>query len=387
MPKILVIEDERILREEIVEWLQLEGYEAFGAGDGLEGVELAVHLHPDLVICDITMPRLDGYGVLLELNSNPVTAGVPFIFMTARVTQDDVRRGMSLGADDYIPKPFSLMDLLDAVESRLRKKQIQVQTYQQEIDELQKMIEREQEQRVFKARLVAMFSHDFRNPLSSIMSSNSLLRDYFDMMSETNRKEHFAYIEASVRQLLQMLDDMLLVSQMETGNLNIKAQVINVGDFLGRVVEEFHNIYRKTHAIRFENLGSTVVIADSRLLRQIAANLISNAVKYSPQGGEVLITVTHDEEHFTFSVTDQGIGIPQEDIEHLFEAFRRASNVGQVRGTGLGLAIVKQAVDLQGGEIHVQSEVNKGTTVTVMLPLRPRQDPDKVGQAAHEDTV
>src|SRR5687768_634463 len=177
MTKILVIDDEAILRTEVVEWLTLEGYEAASAADGMEGINEAFHYLPDLIVCDITMPILDGYGVLLELRSNPTTAHIPFIFVTARAAYEDVRQGMDLGADDYITKPFTRLELLQAIQTRLAKKSVQEHHQQQQVEQWQQAFEQEREQRLLKSKLVAMFSHDFRNPLASIISSNTLLRD------------------------------------------------------------------------------------------------------------------------------------------------------------------------------------------------------------------
>jgi DNA-binding response OmpR family regulator len=236
MMKILVIEDEAILRDEVVDWLTFEGYDALGAEDGVVGVDYAIRMVPDLIICDITMPRLDGYGVLSEVHSNPATASVPFVFVTARASHEDVRRGMSLGADDYITKPFTLAELLQAVGTRLQKKAAQEQQHQREVDQLQMALMQEQEQRLLKTKLVAMFSHDFRNPLTSIRLSNGLLRDYADRMDDKRRLSLFNRVDASVSQLLQMLDDMLLVAQMETGHLDFTPEVLNAQEFFQRSV-------------------------------------------------------------------------------------------------------------------------------------------------------
>lgn len=369
MTKILVIEDEAILRREVVEWLKLEGYEAAGAADGAEGVEQAFRLMPDLIVCDITMPILDGYGVLLELRSYPSTATIPFIFVTARAAHDDVRYGMELGADDYITKPFSRLDFLKAVETRLQRKAIREIQHQEEVQQWQRAFEQEHEQRLLKAKLVAMFSHDFRNPLSSILSSNGLLRDYTDRMDEDRRRLHFNRIEASVLQLIQMLDDMLVVSQMETGSLEFTPEPLNITEFMKKIVDEFQIIHAETHQIIFESRVNQKIPGDSRLLRQISANLISNAIKYSPQESEVRISLDKpDVQQIVLTVHDNGVGIPEKDQSRLFQAFQRGSNVGDVLGTGLGLAIVKQAVDAHGGNIQLYSTVNQGTTVTVTLP-------------------
>src|SRR5260221_10406456 len=190
MTKILVIEDEAILRTEAVEWLTLEGYEALSAEDGKAGLEAAFQHLPDLIISDITMPRLDGFGVLLELHANPTTADIPFIFVTARAAHDDRRKGMDLGADDYITKPFTNPELLHAVHARLEKKAVQEQSRQREVGEWQQAFEQEREQRLLKAKLVAMFSHDFRNQLGVVLSSNSLLRDFGNRLDEKRRLQH-----------------------------------------------------------------------------------------------------------------------------------------------------------------------------------------------------
>jgi two-component system sensor histidine kinase/response regulator len=369
MTKILVIEDEAILCGEVVEWLTLEGYEAGGAADGVEGINAAFRDPPDLVVCDITMPGLDGYGVLLELRANPSTAAIPFIFVTARAAYEDVRKGMDLGADDYLTKPFSRLEFLRAVETRLEKKTLQEQSHQLEVEQWEQAFEREREQRLLKAKLVAMFSHDFRNPLASIISSTSLLRDYSDRIDGDRRLTYFNRIEASARQLVQMLDDMLVVSQMETGNLAFKPEQVAIAEWLQRIVEEFQTIHSETHRLIYHSRFDGPIMADPRLLRQIAANLMSNAIKYSPQGSEIRVLLEGHGDQLMLTVRDQGIGIPEDDQTHLFVAFQRASNVGGVSGTGLGLAIVKQAVELHGGTVHLESRVGVGTTVTVTIPI------------------
>ena len=121
MKKILVIEDESSVRQNLVELLNAEGYQAIEARDGEEGVSLAWDALPDLILCDISLPRMDGYGVLSRISRDPATAAIPFIFLTARVEREDLRRGMSLGADDYITKPFSIDEILTAIQTRLHK--------------------------------------------------------------------------------------------------------------------------------------------------------------------------------------------------------------------------------------------------------------------------
>lgn len=369
MTKILIIEDEAILRDEIITWLTLEGYEANGAADGVEGLNEAFRDPPDLIVCDITMPQLDGHKVLLELRADFCTASIPFIFVTARAAHDDIRKGMELGADDYITKPFTRLELISAIQTRLDKKSVFEYKHQHEIALLQQALEQEHERQMLKAKLVAMFSHDFRNPLTAILSSNSLLRDYNHRMEPERQQKHFKQIEASVRHLIQMLDDMLLVAEMETGKLEFKPEVLYVEPFLQTIVDEFRVIDRDIHPIQYtQNLNSTIV-ADPRLLRQIATNLISNAVKYSPPGTEICIELQCLDGKMILTVQDHGIGIPDKELESVFESFHRAANTGSVQGTGLGLAIVKQATELHSGTIQLKSQEGVGTLVTVQLPI------------------
>ncbi len=371
MAKILVIDDENILRNEMSNWLFYEGHEVINAENGLEGVSQATKHLPDLIVCDVTMPYLDGFGVFLEVHSNPATARIPFIFVTARASHDDIRHGMNLGAYDYITKPFTRMQILTAIQSRLEKVAAREQVYQQELLQLQNALAEEQEQRLLKARMVAMFSHDFRNPLATIMSSNNLLRDYADRMTADRKIACFNRVETSVRQLVQMLDDMLIVSQIETGNLNLQPETLDVSEFFQQIVEEFRAAHGENYTIAFDNPVHMSSLADMRLLRQISSNLISNAIKYSPRGSTVRITLDKQEENYLLTIQDQGIGISEDDQKRLFEAFQRGNNVGEISGTGLGLAIVKRALELYGGSIRTESVLNQGTSMFVILPINP----------------
>ena len=369
MAKILVIEDEAILRREVLEWLTLEDHEAVGAADSVAGIESAFQSPPDLIICDVMMPHLDGYGVLFEIRANPSTAGIPFIFLTAKTRNEDFRIGMDLGADDYLTKPFTRMVLLNSIQARLEKIAHQEKVHHLELDRLHQALDQERDQRLLKAKFVAMFAHDFRNPLASILSSTSLVRDYADRMDDQRRMMHLNRIEASVRHLIQMVDDVLTVAQMEANRLDFKPEPLDVEQFIREIVEEFQAIYRETRSIVFESAPVGLPLADHRVLRQITANLLSNAIKYSPKETEVFVKLKSEDRCWTLVVRDEGAGVSEADQERLFIPFERGSNVKNVAGTGLGLAVVKQAVDLCGGSVKFESQINVGTTVTVVFPI------------------
>jgi signal transduction histidine kinase len=368
MTKVLVIEDEDQIREEVMDWLQFEGYEVSGAENGRKGLESARHAIPDLILSDIAMPELDGREVLLDIRSNPQLSHIPFIFMTASAERESVRRGMEMGADDYLTKPFSHSELLNAVRSRLEKKialDTQVQT---RVSMLNSALSEEREKNLLKTRLVAMFSHDFRNPLTLILTSSDMIRNFSDQLSQEQTHKYLDRIEGSVRSLVQMLDDMLMVAEMESGNLKYMPKTVELTPFVEEIVEEFRLIYSQTKKFILHSTIEGNVEVDPKLFRQLLTNLISNAAKYSSSGSVVNITLLDKDEILELTVEDHGIGIPAIDIERLFEPFHRASNAKNIKGTGLGLVIVKQAVDLHNGEIKIESVEGKGTKFIVQIP-------------------
>lgn len=369
MTKILLIEDEMVMREEILEWLKLEGYEAFGAEDGMKGIDAAFRHLPDLIISDIMMPHLDGYGVLLEVHANPATMSIPFIFLTAKAAHEDIRKGMDLGADDYVTKPFTRLELLHAIQTRLARKAAQDQAHQHSLEHLQQAMVQEHEHRILKAKLVSMFSHDFANSLTSILMTNSLMRSYSDRMDETRRTAHLNRIESSTRRLLQMLDDLLVVAQMETGNLTVEPELLNVAHFIQRFQEDCQAIYADSHQIVFENHINNLIWIDTRLLRLILANLVASATKKSPRGATIRVTVDCTETECQLAVQDQSTTISEADQLRLFDMMRRDADTSNISATGLELAIVKQAVELHGASIDFAFKPNLGTTVIVNIPL------------------
>lgn len=371
MSKILIIDDEQPLRDEVSDWLQFEGHEVLTAENGRIGLEMIIRDHPDLIICDIAMPEMDGRTVLLEVRANPTVNHLPFIFLTASATYESIRRGMDLGADDYLTKPFRHGDLLKAIESRLRKQAEQKAHAHQQLEAVNKAFQEEQERRLLKSRIVAMFSHGFRNPLFAITSAVNLIENYGERLDAKRKHTYLQRISGSARLLLQMLDDMLLAAELENGHLEYHPQPIELVPLLETLLDEFRMIYDHSHQFSMEGDFAGMLTSDPKLVRAIVTNLLSNAVKYSPAGGPILVRVATDRAAITLQIVDQGLGISAADCQHLFEPFYRVDHGQGVKGTGLGLTIVHQAVTLCGGTIEVQSEVGKGSTFVVKLPHQP----------------
>ncbi|WP_292868052.1 ATP-binding protein [uncultured Nostoc sp.] len=221
-----------------------------------------------------------------------------------------------------------------------------------------------------KSRLLTITSHEFRTPLATIHSSAELLEYYRHLWSEQRQHTHLRRIQKSVMHITQLLNDVLVVSQDETGKLEFNPTPINLVEFCRDLLEELQQSDRSQHAIVFSSeCQCTRANLDAKLLRQILSNLLSNCLKYSPLGSTVRFSVTTSNEQAIFQTQDSGIGIPPSDIEHIFEPFHRATNTANIPGMGLGMSIVKQAVDLHGGEITVESAIGAGTSFTVILPF------------------
>jgi len=244
--------------------------------------------------------------------------------------------------------------------------------------EITESMARQQELADLKSRFVSIASHEFRTPLASILSSSDLLKLYGARMDEQEREGCFTYISDSVHHMKNMLEDVLLIGTTEAGVSRFNPSAHALGPLCESVVAEvqrgFADDIAITHSIAFR-IEDPLRLADldERWFRHIFGNLLSNAIKYSPDGGVVRFEASVHAEEVEFMVADQGMGLPQQDIPRLFETFFRASNSGKISGTGLGLSIVKRAVELHGGGISVATELGRGTTFRVTLPLRQDQ--------------
>ncbi|MES2635010.1 MAG: 7TM diverse intracellular signaling domain-containing protein [Pseudomonadota bacterium] len=236
--------------------------------------------------------------------------------------------------------------------------------------EIREALEQQKALNELRSRFVAMTSHEFRTPLAAIQSAEELLRHYGDRLPQPERIEVLDSIASGVQRMSRMMDRVLLLGRADAGMLEFEPQRVDLAQLCRQLVAEAHaqqpGEKRDVKLVLGQGIG--VGQYDEKLLRHVFGNLLSNALKYSPGGGEVRFEVRQDEGTTVFEVSDQGIGIPTDEIAHLFESFHRASNVGAIQGTGLGLAIVKNAVETHGATIEVESRIGEGTTFTVRLP-------------------
>jgi PAS domain S-box-containing protein len=237
-------------------------------------------------------------------------------------------------------------------------------------NKLKQAFEKQKELNEIQTNFVMRTSHEFRTPLSAILSSAELLENYGGQWPEQKVQTHLRRIQESVKHLNRLLDDLLIIEKAESAGLRCEPAGIRLGTFFSQLVEEVQLGDKNRHQVLFSLTGAgDAAIMDERLLRQVVVNLLVNSLKFSPQGTEVKLGLTCDNSHAVIVIEDHGLGIPSQDQVHLFERFYRASNVVQIPGSGLGLTIVKEAVDLMEGEIQFVSQEGVGTAFTVTLPL------------------
>lgn len=363
-PLILVVDDERPTRLILCRTMESEGYRTIEATNGREAIATYQQERPDLVLLDALMPEMDGFTCCQHLQTLDPQRPAPVLMVTGLEDEESVDRAFEAGATDYITKPLHRAVLRNRIRRMLRE--------QKASDSIKQMLQRERELSELRSRIITVVSHEFRTPLTTILFSAGLLKTYADKWETGKRLNHIHRIQSGVERMSEILEDVLLFSQAETGQLPFEPQELDLVQLCDRFIERFRKSVGKQHQIVWANTGEVPVNAhwDPQLLDSILENLMTNAVKYSQPGSTVTLELHGSPSEATFIVRDEGIGIPETDYSSLFDTFYRASNAGNVAGTGLGLAIVKKAVDLQGGTIGVTSQLGVGSTFIVRLPVR-----------------
>lgn len=371
--KILVVENEIIIAADIKSCLQQAGYIVPGiAAYGEQAIAKAEEFAPDLVLMDVMLKgKMSGIEAAAEINNR---FNIPVIYLTAYSDQSNLQKAKTTQPFGYILKPFEENQLITTIEIALNKHQKEVV--------MREALEQEKERQKSKSQFFSMLSHEFRNPLNSISVCAELLTDHSHQLNADKKEEYLNHIQKSVQHLEHLLNDVLLIGKAEIDKNQFKPQPIDLEKFCRNLVTDIQLGANTNHNIIFKSIGSysitnnpitsqtpQLISVDEKMLRHILTNLLTNAVKYSPQGGTVKFELFYVPGEIIFRIQDEGIGIPAADQENLFTSFQRGSNVGNIPGNGLGLAIVKHYVELHGGEISFASKQGIGTTFIVNLPV------------------
>jgi signal transduction histidine kinase len=235
--------------------------------------------------------------------------------------------------------------------------------------ELNEALKKEKELVEMKNRFISIASHEFKTPLSSISLASGFIKKHKSQLTEDQINQKLENIEKQVTNMTYLLDDVLIVGKAEAGKMQANLGEVKI-DILEKLATEVMSSRATQHRLIFSNeCSKAVIVSDEKFIRNIIINLISNAIKFSPKGSNVVLEVSCDAKNLFITVRDHGIGIPTGDIKNLFTSFSRGSNVGAIEGTGLGLSIVKKAVDILNGKIEVKSELGIGTEFRITLPL------------------
>lgn len=365
MKRILVIEDSDALLNDITEMLRLEGFTPISAENGFIGIQKAEQEKPDLIVCDIRMPIVDGYGVLDHIRSNPNTANIPFIFLTARTGRSEMREGMQSGADDYLTKPFTAEELISSINSRLARRVQQEQATEQRLEALRRSI-------------ALALPHEMRTPLNAILGFSEILMTDGKHLSESQTLEMSTHIYRSAQRLYRLIENYVIYTNLETieGDEERQAhlrsgRVSYVPIVLAQLAQE--------KAIKFDREADLVVemfnnentlTIDSENFNRIAYELLDNAFKFSKKGTRVHVSMHVESEHlFVFEIVDHGTGMTDAEIELIGAYMQFKRDVLEQQGVGLGLVIAQKMTELHGGHFSISSVPDEYTRVSVALPI------------------
>ena len=366
MTTILVIEDEQAIRESLCDLLEIEGFSVLDAELGTKGIHLAEKQRPDLILCDIQMPDIDGYDVLSQLRQNPSASSIPFIFLTAKGARPEQRRGMNLGADDYLVKPCSAEEILEAIASRMHRQEAVLSQSQQQLTAL-------------RNNITLCLPHELHTPLNGILLFAEILSTESESIERGEVLEIAEGIHTSAQRLYHLIQNFLCYAQLEiaiydpakrkdlcSGQTNRpKLLITEVASRLARQTD-------RSADLKLRLTNADLAMADLRL-QKVVEELVSNAFKFSQPGSPVQITSqiirTIASTHFVICITDQGRGIAPEQIAALGAYMQFDRRFYEQQGAGLGLIIAKRILELHGGSLTIESTLGEQTCVKATIPL------------------
>lgn len=268
--------------------------------------------------------------------------------------------------DSILKLTHSLEQKVEERTKILKEALINLEASKQQLSE---SLEKEKELNEMKSRFVTMASHEFRTPLSTILSSTSLIGKYVTAEDDEKRQKHVSRIKSAVANLNLILNDFLSAERLEEGKVLINLSRFSYNDLVNEVINEMHNLLKENQQINYSHKGAELIYTDKQKIKNILINLISNAIKFTAANKSITITTEANDSTIFLSVADQGLGIPADDQKYLFDRFFRAKNVTNIQGTGLGLNIVKKYVESLNGGISYESKLNEGTIFKINIPV------------------
>lgn len=326
---------------------------------------------------DLFAERKNGELFPVEISLSPLQIkGQKFI--VAFIIDITIRKGIEAAVKENQHELEKVAAALISTNEGLEKKvsdrtkvlQEAIRELEKSRNELSKALEKEKDLNDLKSRFISMASHEFRTPLTTILSSASLISEYVETSNNDKREKHITRIKSAVNNLNDILSDFLSLSKLEEGKVHSENRKFDLMHLISETVGDLQLTKKKGQEIIYSHTGEKEVLLDSKLLKNILINLVNNAMKFSPENKKIFVTSTSSSNEVSLEIKDQGIGISVEDQKHLFERFFRAKNAFNIQGTGLGLHIVGSYVDLMNGRLQLMSELDKGTTITIHFPQK-----------------
>jgi signal transduction histidine kinase len=362
--RILVVDDSAMARRQIQFFLNKDGYEVYEAKSGEEALWLVDEVDPELILMDVSMDGMDGLETCRRLKENPDNSTLPVIFLSAKGEREEIVSGFKSGAIDYIVKPFHPAESLTRIRTHLRVKKL-AELREKNILELKHLNKT-------KDRVLRIASHDLRNPVAAIAGLAEFLKDDCDNLSE-GQKEIVDCIEEAGKSVVLLLNELLDLSAIDSGQFELNKEDLRLCELVRNLVPLFRGeAERKNLLLSFDcqqKMPTTSV--DRQQIRRVIDNLLSNALKFTPTGGKISVSVHPHVEGVCLQVDDTGPGIPEEEADCLFVEFGTTSNIptGGEKSTGLGLSICQRIVSAHGGQINYVNLPEGGARFSVILPF------------------
>ena len=361
MKPVLIIDDTPEVRELVVAVLDSHGFQVMSAGDGPSGVEQARKQLPDLILCDVRMPGMDGFAVISALRQDPATATIPFVFLSGAAEKSEMRHGMTLGADDYLTKPFTFDELVGAVESRLKKKETVEQLSEKKLEDL-------------RGNISLALPHELLTPLHGIMGLAALMEEGYQTLKPEEIHDYAKNIHEAGSRLNRLIENFLTYSRIELVSADAKkveglrqGALVATREIILDVASRLAGKYHRADEVMLQADEVSVLMQPDHF-RKIIEELVDNAFKFSSQGAPVRVVALARAKQYTLSITDRGRGFTTEQISRIGAHMQFDRKYYEQQGSGLGLIICKRLAELYGGGLTVQSVAGQGTTVTVTLP-------------------
>lgn len=364
MKKILVIDDAEFILESTSTLLKFEGYNVLTASDGEEGVIVAAESKPDLILCDISMPKMDGYGVLEQVRKNPVTATTPFIFLTAFTEKSNMRAGMEKGADDYLVKPYTRDELIAAIDAQWNKHHLIDKQVQEKVEEVGRSV-------------TYALPHEFRTVLNEVIGSAKYMHTLAEDVKPDEIRDLTNDIVSSANRLMKITENFLMYVRIESlfNNPQKRQQLKTYKTYepsamLADIASFVAQKYNRLNDLLISGDSNDISIEIStESFHKVIDELLDNAFRFSGPGKKVSVYCWVEGPNFCVSITDEGRGMSKEQISGIAALAQFERTIYEQQGVGLGLVISKRIIELHDGIFDVSSQENIGTKINFSLSI------------------